>query len=207
MSGPIDISENIHATLDVMSDSRTKIISNRKQLSNQLRASAEKNIQQSLFELPIFNTSNHVGVYHAYAGEVATQPIIEQLFQSEKCCYLPVIKPDSTLTFVHYTAQTELRKNQHHIVEPVEQKNTIVTRELDMVIVPLVAFDQHCHRIGWGQGYYDRTFAFLNGTSRPNKPFLLGLGFELQKLNNIKPQSWDVTLDAIISEQHIYYRD
>jgi len=74
---------------------------------------------------------------------------------------------------------------------------------LDIVFVPLVAFDEKCHRIGMGVGYYDRTFNFkLANQKQP--PMLIGLAYEFQKVPSISPQSWDVPVDAVVSEKQLY---
>jgi 5-formyltetrahydrofolate cyclo-ligase len=67
-----------------------------------------------------------------------------------------------------------------------------------------VAFDTAGHRIGMGGGFYDRTFAFLQRRQHWHKPNLLGLAYEFQKQTTIKPDNWDVPLDAIATETDVY---
>jgi 5-formyltetrahydrofolate cyclo-ligase len=77
--------------------------------------------------------------------------------------------------------------------------------QLDLVIVPLVAFDKSGNRLGKGGGYFDRTFEFLNEAPRPKKPFLCGIAYALQALPSIEPEPWDVKLNAVITEEKIHY--
>ena len=99
------------------------------------------------------------------------------------------------------------------IDEPdVPRSQWLTGQQLDLVITPLVAFDANCHRIGVGGGYYDRTFAFLSSlrgqvdsvsaTVRPTK--LIGFAMELQRVESIELNPWDVVLDTIVTEEKIY---
>jgi 5-formyltetrahydrofolate cyclo-ligase len=74
---------------------------------------------------------------------------------------------------------------------------------LDLVLAPLVVFDPDRNRIGMGGGFYDRSFAFRKNPE--NKvPVLIGVAHELQKVDQIVPQDWDVRLDMIITDQAVY---
>ena len=77
--------------------------------------------------------------------------------------------------------------------------------QLDCVITPLVAFDERCHRMGVGGGFYDRTFEFVNGVpSDARKTVLIGIAYELQRVEKVSVQPHDVRLDAIVSELTTY---
>ena len=70
---------------------------------------------------------------------------------------------------------------------------------LDVVITPLVAFDEYGHRIGMGGGYFDRTFSFLGNRQSWFHPKLVGLAFACQKVEKIQPNPWDIRLFCTIS--------
>lgn len=70
------------------------------------------------------------------------------------------------------------------------------------VAMPLVGFDSHGTRLGMGGGWYDRSFAFRNETPAP--PWLVGVGFESQRVDALAAQDWDVRPDAICTESNIY---
>ena len=82
----------------------------------------------------------------------------------------------------------------------------IAARNLDLVIVPLLGFDQDCNRIGMGGGYYDRSFAFRRRFKHVKRPYLLGVAHEAQRVERIKAQPWDVSLDAVVTEKNLYCR-
>jgi 5,10-methenyltetrahydrofolate synthetase len=63
------------------------------------------------------------------------------------------------------------------------------------VLAPLVGFDRGCYRLGYGGGYFDRTLAAL-----APRPWAIGVGFELSRLETIYPQSFDIPMDLIVTE-------
>jgi 5-formyltetrahydrofolate cyclo-ligase len=67
------------------------------------------------------------------------------------------------------------------------------------LLVPLVGFDTHGYRLGYGAGYYDRTLAAF-----PRRPETWGVGFELGRMETIHPQSHDILMDHIVTEAGIY---
>jgi 5-formyltetrahydrofolate cyclo-ligase len=76
----------------------------------------------------------------------------------------------------------------------------IDVRRLDLVLTPLVAFDDRGVRIGVGRGYYDRCFRFLRGRSTWKRPKLLAVAYELQHLPVIEENVWDVPLWGAVTE-------
>jgi 5-formyltetrahydrofolate cyclo-ligase len=109
------------------------------------------------------------------------------------------------MAFTEYTAQSQLKRVKYGIAEVAEPTVIYPTTALDLVITPLVGFDENANRMGWGQGHYDRTFEFLQQRSRPTTPFLLGIAYECQKVEALTTHDWDVPLDMIITEKIIYY--
>ena len=185
---------------------RQQIIDARQAQSDTQYQHASYLMATRLLTLEIFNKSQHIACYLSHKKEVDTQYLIEQIRQLGKSCYLPNIASNKQLSYRPYDSNTTLIKNRYHFLEPDPSiQNTISTTQLDLVIVPLVIFDQQCTRIGWGHGHYDRSFSFLNEVARPSKPYLLGLAYELQKQSSLKRESWDIPLDAVITESTIYY--
>lgn len=69
--------------------------------------------------------------------------------------------------------------------------------------MPLVGFNLQGHRLGMGGGYYDRTFQFLRDETI-HKPFMLGLAYELQKMEYIPVDPWDISMDGVLTEEKLY---
>ncbi len=184
---------------------RQQIITARQALTAPQCLAAANKISTQLFNLDIFEKSKKIACYLSFKNEVNTEKIIEKIWQLEKLCYLPIITQDKNLRYAGYTKMTPLYQNKYSLLEPKFQAHTINASQLDLVITPLVAFDENGTRIGWGHGHYDRCFHFLQTKSRPHKPFLLGIAYELQKQKYLPRESWDIPLDAIITESSIYY--
>ena len=89
-------------------------------------------------------------------------------------------------------------RNRFGIPEPLQGK-VCPPRVLSLVLLPLVAFDTGGNRLGMGKGYYDHTFAFLRCSQR-RRPVLLGLAHECQRVDALDTASWDVPLQAIVTD-------
>ena len=101
-----------------------------------------------------------VAVFLSFDGELDTQPLIEQLWRAGKRVYLPVLHPFSAgnLLFLNYHPQSELVMNRLKIHEPkLDVRDVLPLSRLDVLITPLVAFDEYGQRLGMGGGVYDRT--------------------------------------------------
>lgn len=181
---------------------RASIKQMRSKLKPDFQETASQKIQQRLITLPQFNQANKIACYLAHNGEALTNPIIDYIWQESKNCCLPVLHktPKKYLTFHIYNQDTQLSPNQYDINEPVATSQITIT-DLDIVIVPLVAFDKDCHRLGMGAGFYDRTFALRK---HQDSPLLIGIAYEMQKIATITPNDWDIAMDFIVTENHIY---
>ena len=166
---------------------------------------AGKRLAERVACLDCFRRAESVAASLAFDGEIDTADTVHMAWDQGKSVYLPVLRPGRTLLFAPYTPTTTLKSNRFGIPEPVVDETKMVTgQSLDLVLVPLVAFDEKGCRLGMGGGYYDRSFAFL--LRRPDlcKPILLGAAFELQKVAELIPQAWDVPLHGIVTEDRTY---
>src|SRR5687767_13746260 len=91
-----------------------------------------------------------------------------------------------------------MRRNRFGIPEPTGRR--CAPQQLDLVLLPLVAFDRRGARLGMGGGFYDRTFAFLRVAGR-RKPRLVGLAHHFQEVAQLPREPWDVPLAAIVTER------
>ena len=188
-----------------MPQCRQQIINARLSLPAIKYQEMSKQIAARLFSLNVFKKSQHIACYLSFKNEVDTKPIIDKIFELRKNCYLPMLKTNKEMHYLAYTSNTPLIKNNYGLLQPdISVTYPFSITELDLVITPVVIFDQHCHRVGWGYGHYDRTFSYLRNCHRPTKPFLLGIAYELQKQDRLKPKSWDVPLDGVITETALY---
>jgi 5-formyltetrahydrofolate cyclo-ligase len=162
---------------------------------------------EKVLHLTRYRMSHHVAFYLAHQGELDPAPILQHAHENGKKCYLPVLHPSkiNTLCFISYTPGDPLHLNVYDIPEPLfDEKKIYPTWQLDIVFTPLVAFDAQLNRLGMGGGYYDRTFAFLNQTKNQEKPFLLGLAYEMQKVEHLCNAAHDVKLQTVITNKKAY---
>ncbi|MCB1874388.1 MAG: 5-formyltetrahydrofolate cyclo-ligase [Chromatiales bacterium] len=157
-----------------------------------------------LTRLPQFASSRRLAIYLQNDGELDTGPIAVMAWQRGKSCYLPVLRPgrQSRLSFALYTPDGALRPNRFGIPEPLGTR-LHAPRQIDLVLVPLVAFDLNGNRLGMGGGFYDRTFAYRRRGGM-GKPLLIGLAHDLQGVRSLRRYPWDVPLDGIVTERAWY---
>ena len=180
----------------------------RKKLSNEVRATTSLRVAKQLMDASIFLHSVDIACYLSKAGELNTQPIIEAIWAQNKNCYLPIVDPHhfGQMRFMRYFPQSELILNRFGIKEPVFQKShAIDPSDLDLVLVPLFAFDEKGNRLGSGGGYYDRAFSFLKETSGQRNPFLCGIAYDFQEVPALTTKEWDIMLHAVVTESKMVY--
>jgi 5-formyltetrahydrofolate cyclo-ligase len=184
---------------------RQTIRQQRRALTRSEAATCAEQLAQQARAHPLILRSHRIAAYLASDGEIDPSSLLQTLWSANKRVYLPVLVPFSPqkLWFARCNPDDILAFNRFGIPEPV-RRHLIKPSALDVVLTPLVAFDTAGHRIGMGGGFYDRTFAFLLRRQHWHKPYMLGLAYEFQKQAAIKPNSWDVPLDAIATETHIY---
>lgn len=154
-----------------------------------------------------FRQSKRIAFYHAVNGEIDPRPLLDEALSRGKTPYLPILRRDTVtgLWFAPYQHNSKLQLNRFGIPEPVcVQRQLIKPWALDLVFVPLVAFDDQGHRLGMGGGYYDRTFAFKLQRSHLTGPVMVGLAHNLQHRPSIASNPWDIALDWVITETHRY---
>ncbi len=174
--------------------SRMKIM--RQSLSIKEQTDAAAAFWSLLSASSFLDAATHIAVYLAQGGELNLQITIEALWRQNKRLYLPSLQ-EQKLIFKPYQPHTPLKSNRFGILE-VETGPAFPAEQLDLVLVPLIAFDTACHRIGMGKGYYDHTFAFRKQLLDP-KPFLLGCAYDFQEQSLFTPATHDVSMDAILT--------
>ncbi len=186
------------ATDPVRRQLRRELRAKRRALPDTLRAQADRAIHANLRSLPEYRRARRIALYLAFDGEPSLGPLVEAARRQRKRLYVPVLR-GMTMTFAELERGATLAPNFFGIMEPkVGEK--IDARELDLVLTPLVAFDDRGVRIGVGRGYYDRAFKFLRHRSHWRRPKLLGVAYELQRVASLTPSSWDVPLWGAVTE-------
>jgi len=161
---------------------------------------------ENLIKEKVYRNSQNIACYLANDGEIDPYLIIEHAWFLGKKIYLPILSPlKNSLYFAPYEKDSKLKFNRFNILEPVCQPSEWKTAsQLDLLLLPLVAFDTRGNRIGMGGGYYDRTLAYLRHRQFWKKPTLVGLAHEIQKAGQLDKQSWDIPLNFIVTEKQRY---
>lgn len=151
-----------------------------------------------------FINSQRIAFYWPHQGEIDPRAAIDLAWQLGKKCYLPVLHPlgYKKLLFVEYCPKDKLHKNRFSIPEPsLLHRVCIPSWTLNLVLMPVLGFDQWGHRLGRGGGYYDRTFAYVENTYKPRNPLLIGLAYEFQALDRLPKEDWDIPMLGIATEK------
>lgn len=166
---------------------RSKMLKRRASLSSDFVRTHSNNIFTQLVDSNILANAQNVFVYVSFKNEVDTKAIIKYLLQNEKNVFIPYIDEMDIMHPVYYT--DDVVKNKYGIDEPKNPK-IFDKNQLDLVIMPLVAFDKNNDRIGFGGGYYDRFLENLNVKK-------IGLAYAFQKTEDCYKEKTDIQIDDI----------
>ena len=171
----------------------------RANLSSKYQQRASLKVCERIRGLEQYQQAKHVAVYQASDGEISLESLWKSA-EEEKFYYFPVVVENKKLLFLPAKASTPFSKNRYGIEEPeVPRSQAVAANDLDLIFLPLVAFDDFGTRLGRGAGYYDRSLADIA------HPLLIGLAYEFQHLSYIEPASWDVPLSGVITPNTIYW--
>ncbi|MFY0991662.1 5-formyltetrahydrofolate cyclo-ligase [Halomonas sp. C05BenzN] len=187
---------------------RLELRRRRRALTPQQQREAAMRLGRRLRRLPEVQRARRVALYLPNDGEIDPRGLIPWFRRRNARVHLPVLRPLSRhfLWFVHYHDDTPMVTNRFGIPEPETRHGAHRARRrpawaLDLILLPLVGFDDQGQRMGMGGGFYDRTLAF---TRRPGpRPRLIGLAHDCQRVEHLPVAPWDVPLDAIVSDGRI----
>lgn len=168
-------------------------------------AEASAAVVQRLESLPVIARASRVAAYRAVRGEIALDALVDGARRA--AFTLPRVSgPD--LDFVARAEGQMLAPGAFGIPEPVEGE-TVPLADHDVVLVPLVAFDATCHRVGQGGGFYDRALASLASPPSPApagvgpSPVAVGVAHWFQQVDRVPREPWDVPLDAVVTDRSV----
>ncbi|MDH5613092.1 MAG: 5-formyltetrahydrofolate cyclo-ligase [Gammaproteobacteria bacterium] len=176
----------------------------RRQLSSSQQIQHAKRLAERLLNHNAFNHSQRIAAYLANDGEIDPVYIIEQAWNLGKQIYLPVLSAhENSLLFAPYEKDSLLCRNQFGIDEPdCLPEHWLKAEHMDLILLPLVAFDEKGNRMGMGGGFYDRSLANIRRPQQLTQ--LIGLAHEIQKTDQMVIQSWDIPLHVIATEDRLY---
>lgn len=188
-------------SLEERAQVRREVRAARRRLSDRERFVLSHQLSVNLARSGMLLRTRRLAAFWPNDGEVDLSGLFPRLWQAGKKLYLPVIA-GSRLWFAPFGPETAMAENRFGIPEPRGRHPAPVpTWALDVVLMPLVAFDGAGNRIGMGGGFYDRTFAYKRHRHSLRRPLLVGTAFGFQHRARLDAQPWDVPLDAVVTEQ------
>ncbi|MBC2690667.1 5-formyltetrahydrofolate cyclo-ligase [Pseudomonas kielensis] len=189
---------------------RRKLRQARRALTGSQQRQAAHGLYRQLAQHALFRRARHLSLYLPTDGEIDPRLLLRAAQRRGKATYLPVLSawPRTKMVFQRIRPGEKLRPNRFRILEP--RANPARQRKiwtLDLVLLPLVGFDQEGGRLGMGGGFYDRSLAYLARRQSWRKPTLLGLAHECQKVERLDQASWDVPLQGTVTDRQWYVAD
>ncbi len=188
--------------LDVKSQLREQAHARRR--DQQDKDGLSRQIMARFFALPEYQAAKTVLLYLDVRAEVRTRHDLPAALASGKKVVVPWCNDEGQLELFHLESLDELSVGMYKILEPKAELRSLPAKqvnvkEIDLIMVPGVAFDRRGGRMGHGKGYYDK----LLEHARPTTP-LVALAFECQLLPEIPVHAHDVFMDKVITEAEIY---
>tara|TARA_Y100000741_G_scaffold276379_1_gene216273 strand:+ start:283 stop:828 length:546 start_codon:yes stop_codon:yes gene_type:complete len=178
----------------IKSEIRNKIIKIRnKQFDKNLKIDTDKFF--SFLKINKLNLRN-VGGYYPSNYEIDDLELLVLLKKKNFKVSLPIIKKNNQMNFYSWSRNDPLKINKFGIPEPLASKIIYP----DTLLVPLVAYDSHLNRLGYGGGYYDR---YIEKLEKIKKVIKIGLAFSFQRISSIPINQYDKRLDFIVTEKEI----
>ncbi len=181
---------------------RAEMRARRSALSTAYRHCAALGLYRSFRRHPLFLRAASIAGYFPMGGELDPGPLLAHAHHLGKAVYLPVLNGQSLRFARYHPGRSALRCNRYGIPEPRTPLHGCVdARALDLILMPLVAFDARGGRLGMGGGYYDRTLAFKRRRHAASRPLLVGLGYDCQETACVPTEPWDVPLTGVVTER------
>lgn len=180
---------------------RKETLTKRKNLDTAEKENMDEKILDRFFESKYYKEAKKIFIYISYDSEIDTIKIIDKAFKDGKKIYVPRTEFESRLMdAVEITSFDNLIKSSYGILEPSINTPYINPNELDLIVVPGVAFDRKGGRMGYGAGFYDRYFKKIN-KNNIERITKIALAYDFQVLEEVPMSAQDVPVDYIITEK------
>ena len=178
---------------------RRKILDERKNINIVKKEDMDNKILDKLYESEYYRKSKKIFIYISYDSEINTKGIINKALEDNKKVYVPRTEfKNRLMDAVEIMSLDNLVESDFGILEPSIKEPYIDPNELDLIVVPGVAFDKQGGRMGYGAGFYDRYFKKIN-----KDIIKLALAYEFQTLEKVPMNELDIPVDCIITENEV----
>jgi 5-formyltetrahydrofolate cyclo-ligase len=165
---------------------------------------ASAQVSRQLWRLPAMQRARRIAIYMSVAGEIDCDQIVKTAWLRKIETFAPILM-GKRLIFAPLKKHTRTTPNRYHIPEPTHsRRQCIKSSQLDVVIVPVLAFDKDNNRLGMGGGFYDRSFAYMKHRQKLQRPLLIGVAYDFQRVPKLQAEPWDVQLHAVITDKESY---
>ena len=163
-------------------------------------SNAFKTLQDHLNGLINFKNYKIIASFISFKSEISTQFLNEFLLNNGKILCLPIIKNNSeTLNFIEYNLKTKLVSGKFGIMQPSDLSKEFLP---EIILTPCLAFDENGFRLGYGGGYYDKTFSYLKKIK--HKFISIAVAFDDQKIDELVHDKYDQRINYILTEKKLY---
>lgn len=200
--------EVIHASKKSI---RKEVLRRRNLIDEETKRYKDRKIKELLTGLPEFIQSHTILLYASFRSEVDTTVLIEYCFAAGKVAVLPkvakVAKEDSInsrLRLYEIRDIKELSSGYYGIPEPdVPEDRGMRAEDMDLIVVPGVAFGEDCSRLGYGKGFYDKLLSGVRRQKTEDRSLIIAIAYEEQVVKSIPSESHDIKMDKIITDKRI----
>ena len=184
---------------------RKEILTKRKNIDIVEKEKMDRKILDKFYESKYYREAKNIFIYISYDSEINTKEIINKALKDNKKIYVPRTEFKTRLMdAVEITSLDNLIESEYGILEPSAEEPHINPNELDLIVVPGVAFDRNGGRMGYGAGFYDRYFKKIN-KDNIKKIKKLALAYDFQILEKIPMNEQDVPVSYIITEKEFIH--
>jgi len=161
----------------------------------------------AITRLSAFKPGARVAIYLPFDRETNTAALLIAARRRRVRIYVPVIESRRHARLAFYPLSGKTRRGVFGISVPhaAARRHTIAPRWFDLIVAPLVGFDEVGRRLGMGGGFYDRALAFRRTRHCWRGPCLVGLAFECQRAALVHAQPHDIHLDAVATERGVQH--
>lgn len=186
-------------------DLRREMRQRRRMLSMDEARTAARHLLRLARRHHLFLRNQRIGFYLPMAEEIDLFPLMNAALWLNKRCFLPVVPPRGArrLWFSRITDRPTWYQNRFGIYEHGSIQR-VRAQHLDILFMPLVAFDAQGNRLGMGGGFYDASLAYLRTRRAFRKPKLIGVAYDFQHVETLPKEPWDVPLDAVLTDRKLY---
>ena len=177
---------------------RKEMKSIRNQLSMDKKLNSDNNIFNRLINSNFYKNSSEIFIFVSFGSEVDTIKFINHALNEDKNIYVPKVIDKNLMIAVKLHTMKDLKEGYYGVLEPQKIDETLNPNDLDLVILPGLAFDRCGNRLGYGGGFYDR---FLDKIDKSTT--LLAVSYNFQILDSIPHNENDIKVEFILTDEEL----